>query len=213
MWIGWFYMLTFLGANAWNPSKRVQVDVDISNALWQGANIKLGPSGRTSWIDFKYEGLPDLCFACGRFGHSTKECLEEESKEIGRRLASNNVHGNTSSRPSLIKETFSSAAITPPGFSRLKAVMPTFSPPESDIFGLVITAGTRGDVKFMVKKKNWKRQARATRPDRSGTHSVTTSLPHKHGLIEEVNNMCGGYKSRKLLVDVSNLEGSAAVAK
>lgn len=35
-------------------------------------------------MDFKYERLPNFCFACGRIGHPLKECDKVEDKDDGR---------------------------------------------------------------------------------------------------------------------------------
>lgn len=54
---------------------RVRVEVNINQALVKGFWLKgKADSSRDRWISYKYERLPDFCYACGRIGHDKKGC-------------------------------------------------------------------------------------------------------------------------------------------
>ena len=52
---------------------RVKVKLDILLPLCRGRVVTL-ESGKTVWVNFKYERLPNFCYWCGRLTHSDKEC-------------------------------------------------------------------------------------------------------------------------------------------
>ncbi|KAF7130224.1 hypothetical protein RHSIM_Rhsim10G0112000 [Rhododendron simsii] len=54
---------------------RVRVEINIPQPLAKGFWLK-GKSGtnRDRWIAYKYEKLPDYCYACGRIGNEKKGC-------------------------------------------------------------------------------------------------------------------------------------------
>ncbi|KAH7855032.1 hypothetical protein Vadar_020421 [Vaccinium darrowii] len=54
---------------------RVRVEINTSQPLSKGLWIreKTGVSN-DRWISFKFEKLPDFCYACGRLGHDNKSC-------------------------------------------------------------------------------------------------------------------------------------------
>ncbi|XP_030477888.1 uncharacterized protein LOC115694926 [Cannabis sativa] len=52
---------------------RCWIDVWISHPIPTGFFLKANPE---SWIQFKYEKLPFLCFNCGKLVHANKECTE-----------------------------------------------------------------------------------------------------------------------------------------
>ncbi|KAK6156052.1 hypothetical protein DH2020_010300 [Rehmannia glutinosa] len=56
---------------------RVRVLMDITKPLRRGAPIRLGSNGNRVWVDFKYERIPDFCFACGIVGHGLTDCKLE----------------------------------------------------------------------------------------------------------------------------------------
>lgn len=62
--------------NSWGNSIRVRVKIDISKPLRRGFMFKIKESSEECWISIRYERLPDLCFYCGRIGHTEKECTE-----------------------------------------------------------------------------------------------------------------------------------------
>ena len=52
---------------------QVRVVIDITLPLCRGRVITL-PSGEKTWINFKYEQLPSLCYWCGQVNHDDKDC-------------------------------------------------------------------------------------------------------------------------------------------
>jgi interleukin-1 receptor-associated kinase 1 len=55
---------------------RLKVSLDLRKPLKKCTKIKF--QERNMWVDFKYERLPNFCFACGRIGHQLKECEDVE---------------------------------------------------------------------------------------------------------------------------------------
>ena len=52
---------------------RIRVWVDTSKPLYRGQKICL-EDGKVSWVRFKYERLPNLCYWCWLLTHRDKEC-------------------------------------------------------------------------------------------------------------------------------------------
>ncbi|XP_042985402.1 uncharacterized protein LOC122314076 isoform X2 [Carya illinoinensis] len=52
---------------------RLKVEIDVIKALQQGFMMPRLDNSEI-WIAFKYEKLPDFCYACGRLGHSQVFC-------------------------------------------------------------------------------------------------------------------------------------------
>ena len=52
---------------------RVWVTLDLNLPLCRGRVITLEGGGK-SWVSFKYEHLPNLCYWCGRLSHDDKNC-------------------------------------------------------------------------------------------------------------------------------------------
>lgn len=52
---------------------KIKVTIDIKNSLTIGIHIE-NPTDGTSWIDYRYENLPLVCFKCGLIGHGDKWC-------------------------------------------------------------------------------------------------------------------------------------------
>ena len=52
---------------------RVKVTMDVTIHLCRGRKISL-ENGATSWVNFKYERLPILCYWCGCLDHVDKDC-------------------------------------------------------------------------------------------------------------------------------------------
>ncbi|XP_057444409.1 uncharacterized protein LOC130736614 [Lotus japonicus] len=59
---------------------RVRVILDLTKPLRRGTQIGKAMN-RTGKVFFKYERLPDICFACGRLGHSIKTCPDKDDDE------------------------------------------------------------------------------------------------------------------------------------
>ena len=58
----------------------VRVRVDVTQPLCRRRVVNLGKGGST-WVSFKYERLPIICYWCGRLDHDEKDCsLWIESK-------------------------------------------------------------------------------------------------------------------------------------
>lgn len=51
----------------------VRVVVDTTLPLCRGRVITL-PNGSKSWVSFKYERLPSICYWCGHLDHDNKDC-------------------------------------------------------------------------------------------------------------------------------------------
>ncbi|KAK7819184.1 uncharacterized protein CFP56_040613 [Quercus suber] len=54
---------------------RIRVELQIDKPLRRGGYLTNENGGRT-WLTYKYERLPTLCFSCGRMGHDEKHCPE-----------------------------------------------------------------------------------------------------------------------------------------
>ena len=60
---------------------RIKVVIDISKPLCMGRLISLS-KGEQSWVSFKYERLPNICYWCGCLNHVDSDCdLWIESKD------------------------------------------------------------------------------------------------------------------------------------
>ena len=73
---------------------RVRVTLDLNLPLCRGRVITLAEGGK-SWVSFKYERLPNLCYWCGRLDHDDKNCelwikskgtLKTEDQQFGSHL-------------------------------------------------------------------------------------------------------------------------------
>lgn len=61
---------------------RVRVIIDITRPLLRGSKIRLGSQAEASWVEFRYERLPEFYFGCGRRGHGVKDCILASSTEM-----------------------------------------------------------------------------------------------------------------------------------
>ena len=52
---------------------QVWVSIDITKPLSRGRKVEFS-NGEVSWVNFKYERLPNLCYWCGRLTHQDREC-------------------------------------------------------------------------------------------------------------------------------------------
>ncbi|KAF4364017.1 hypothetical protein G4B88_014974 [Cannabis sativa] len=55
-----------------NGFVRMKIGFPLKQSIFVGRYIPCG--GRKFWIQFKFERLPTLCFACGVWGHEKREC-------------------------------------------------------------------------------------------------------------------------------------------
>ena len=70
---------------------RIRVEMDVSLPLCRGRVMSL-EKGKKSWVTFKYECLPNICYWCGKMDHSDCDCeiwldsegsLAETQKQFG----------------------------------------------------------------------------------------------------------------------------------
>ena len=62
---------------------RIRVELPINRPLRRGGYLRT-MEGEKTWVTFKYERLPTICFACGRIGHDVRHCevaIESQPKE------------------------------------------------------------------------------------------------------------------------------------
>jgi len=59
---------------------RIRVRVDITIPLSQGRMVSLG-QGNESWVSFKYERLPNICYWCGYLNHDDRDCETQLESE------------------------------------------------------------------------------------------------------------------------------------
>ncbi|TXG71179.1 hypothetical protein EZV62_006114 [Acer yangbiense] len=57
---------------------RVRVRIDIDKPLKRCLRVDVMGDGVETVMLLRYERLPNICFKCGKIGHTTNECLEEE---------------------------------------------------------------------------------------------------------------------------------------
>lgn len=72
-------------------SMRIRVKMDVSLPLCCGLVVCM-EQGKKSWVTFKYERLPNICYGCGKMDHSDRDCeiwldsegsLAESQKQFG----------------------------------------------------------------------------------------------------------------------------------
>jgi hypothetical protein len=56
----------------WGSCLRLRVNIDLMKPLDRGKALSL--AGKTSWVECKYEKLPQFCFRCGRIVHGPRRC-------------------------------------------------------------------------------------------------------------------------------------------
>ena len=70
---------------------RIRVEMDVSLPLCCGQVVSM-EKGKKSWINFKYERLPNICYWCGKMDHLNRDCeiwlesegsLTESQKQFG----------------------------------------------------------------------------------------------------------------------------------
>ncbi|TXG48219.1 hypothetical protein EZV62_027513 [Acer yangbiense] len=66
--------------DCWGKFMKVKVQIDITKPLKRWLRLKLDKSEVIVMVSLKYERLPEFCYFCGRIGHASKECSDEEAK-------------------------------------------------------------------------------------------------------------------------------------
>jgi hypothetical protein len=61
---------------------KVKVSINVYQPIQTGILIGSHKDG-TTWIDFRYENLPQVCFKCGILGHDEKLCQNEPQQIEG----------------------------------------------------------------------------------------------------------------------------------
>uniref|UniRef100_A0A803NVQ6 Chloride channel protein n=1 Tax=Cannabis sativa TaxID=3483 RepID=A0A803NVQ6_CANSA len=60
----------------WGSYMRVRIMFDVTKPLPRGIPIVFPGLASPTWLELKYEDIPDHCYYCGRLGHSYPSCTE-----------------------------------------------------------------------------------------------------------------------------------------
>uniref|UniRef100_A0A803PVD9 Uncharacterized protein n=1 Tax=Cannabis sativa TaxID=3483 RepID=A0A803PVD9_CANSA len=61
----------------WGPCFCIRIMFDVAHPLPRGIPVHFSGINKVVWLELKYENLPDICFFCGRMGHSyNKGCVD-----------------------------------------------------------------------------------------------------------------------------------------
>uniref|UniRef100_A0A803PU99 CCHC-type domain-containing protein n=1 Tax=Cannabis sativa TaxID=3483 RepID=A0A803PU99_CANSA len=63
-------------AEIWGFYLRVRIMFDVTKPLPHGIPILFPEMASPTWLELKYEDIPDHCYHCGRLGHSYFACTE-----------------------------------------------------------------------------------------------------------------------------------------
>jgi hypothetical protein len=77
--LGTFEEMDMKDCNRMGKFLRIRVSMDLRKPLKRGS--KLNFQGKDIWVDYKYERLPNFCFACGRVGHQMRDCEDVEDHD------------------------------------------------------------------------------------------------------------------------------------
>jgi interleukin-1 receptor-associated kinase 1 len=77
--LGNFEEMDMKECNRMGKFLRIRVSMDLRKPLKRKS--KLSFQGKDIWVDYKYERLPNFCFACGRIGHQMRDCEEIEDHD------------------------------------------------------------------------------------------------------------------------------------
>lgn len=101
-----------------NTFFRLQLEIDTSISLMEGF-WWVNSRGQDKWASIRYERLSDLCFGCGRIGHTSHHCVEkvimDEAKQgsplygpwiigVRPRMNTRSFHIGGGSRPPVARE-------------------------------------------------------------------------------------------------------------
>uniref|UniRef100_A0A803P119 Uncharacterized protein n=1 Tax=Cannabis sativa TaxID=3483 RepID=A0A803P119_CANSA len=68
----------------WGPFMRIRISLDVTQPLLRGTLLKITGLVDDLWVILKYEKLPDICYKCGRLGHTFLRCIEFlEAEDVG----------------------------------------------------------------------------------------------------------------------------------
>ena len=57
----------------WGKCLRVRVRIDATKRLVRGKKITI-EGGKSKWVSFKFERLPNFCYRCSLLNHTLKDC-------------------------------------------------------------------------------------------------------------------------------------------
>lgn len=77
--MGMFEEMDLKEINRMGKFLRLRASINLTKPLKRGS--KLHFQGKDIWVDYKYERLPNFCFACGRIGHQMRDCEECEDPD------------------------------------------------------------------------------------------------------------------------------------
>uniref|UniRef100_A0A803NTC1 Reverse transcriptase domain-containing protein n=1 Tax=Cannabis sativa TaxID=3483 RepID=A0A803NTC1_CANSA len=60
----------------WGSYLRIRIMFDVTKPLPRGIPIMFPGLASPTWLELKYEDIPDHCYYCGRLGHSYPSCTE-----------------------------------------------------------------------------------------------------------------------------------------
>ncbi|KAL9675773.1 hypothetical protein QQ045_003979 [Rhodiola kirilowii] len=63
---------------------RFRIEIDVDKPIMRAVYLK-EKNVEYTWIDFKYERLPNLWFKCDRMNHETSQCDYEKGEELSMR--------------------------------------------------------------------------------------------------------------------------------
>ncbi|KAJ4827699.1 hypothetical protein Tsubulata_027558 [Turnera subulata] len=78
--VGRFIGFDEKGELGWGKFVRARVALNMEKPLRKSLTIRRG-AGLSSEVYYRYEGILNFCYLCGRLGHSLKEC-EKRSEEL-----------------------------------------------------------------------------------------------------------------------------------
>lgn len=67
----------------WGRCLRVRVNINITKKLVKGKKIT-AKDDEQRWVYFRYEQLPNFCYACGKLSHGEKGCKDGDLPTIGK---------------------------------------------------------------------------------------------------------------------------------
>jgi hypothetical protein len=59
----------------WGRCLQIRVYIDLTKLLERGCALAI--NGKSLWVLFKYENLPQFCYHCGKIYHADKSCTRK----------------------------------------------------------------------------------------------------------------------------------------